>query len=108
MLTVLIVLDTITGTTRAWMNKDLSSRTMKDGITRNGSVLLVVWTLHFITPEDFYIPMSIIITGFIASNLISIFENLHGMGVEIPYSILEKLRDFNDKTNGKREDRHDN
>lgn len=107
MLTALMILDTTLGTIKAWMNKDLSSREMRDGIIRNGSTLLVVWTLYLIVPEDFYIPMTVILIGFISSNLISVFENLHGMGVQVPYSIIKKLRQFEKNINGKEEDNDD-
>ena len=72
---------------------------MTNGIIGNGSILLVVWTLYWILPEDFYMPISFISTGFISGNMISIFENLHGMGVKIPFGIVEKLRAFDEQIN---------
>lgn len=83
------------------MQNDVSSREMKNGIARNGAVLLVVWTLYWIVPDDFYIPLNFILIGFISSNMISVFENLHGMGVKVPFGIVEKLRMFDEEINKK-------
>lgn len=87
------------GVTRAWVQRDISSREMKNGIVRSGSILLVVWTLYWCVPEDFYIALNFILTGFISSNMISIFENLHGIGVKVPFGIVEKLRLFDEQIN---------
>ena len=67
---------------------------MKNGLIKNGSVLLVVWTLFFIAPTDFDIPLTVITSGFVASHFISVFENLYSLGVKIPKSIMQRLRVF--------------
>lgn len=78
------------------MHKDLSSRAMSDGIIRSGMILITVWTLYYATPSGFELPIQVVISGFIASNLISVFENLAKMDIVIPASVTKYLRAFKD------------
>lgn len=64
---------------------------MKNGFIKNGSLILVVWTIYLVAPDDFILPVSIVVSGFIASTLVSIFENMDGMGIKIPKKIEDKL-----------------
>lgn len=69
---------------------------------RNGSVLLSVWVLYYFTPDDFIIPVSVVVTGFIIGHFISVFENLSKMGVKIPKMITDRLKDVNNNDNDRK------
>lgn len=87
-------MDTMLGILKGIKEYDLSSRAMKEGLIKNGSVLLVVWVLYFIMPPDFDIPMDVITSGFVASHLISVFENLYKIGARLPKNMIKRLREY--------------
>lgn len=62
--------------------------------------MLVMWTLYFIMPNDFIIPLTTITAGFVIQTFISVFENLDSLGSKVPKFILERLRDHQDNLNG--------
>lgn len=65
---------------------------MKHGVVKNGTIILVLWTLSYFTPENFEIPINLVISGFVISNFISLFENMSEMGIDIPNVIKDKLK----------------
>ncbi|NBK99092.1 MAG: holin [Erysipelotrichia bacterium] len=95
-LIVMIVLDTFCGIGSAVINSKLSSSKMKNGLIKNTLLVVVIESINYFTPPDFVNYLNIGISGFIATQVISIFENLGEMGVEIPTSMKKILESLNE------------
>lgn len=106
-LIVAIILDYVSGIIKAYVNKDLSSKTGFKGLLKKVGVLVIVMLavlVDKITGETGAI-RTLVIYYFVANEGLSILENLALAGVPIPDSIknaLKILKDLgNKKTKGK-------
>lgn len=91
-LIVLMSLDYITGTTRGYVNKDLSSNIGFKGIARKGvifSILIVAVMLDRLLNTGNWMFRTLVCYFYIANEGISIVENAVALGAPVP----EKLKD---------------
>lgn len=93
-LLVAIVLDYASGVIKAYVNKQLSSKTGFRGIVKKVAVLLIVMLavlVDRVTGETGAI-RTLVIYYFVANEGLSIIENLGQAGVPIPQSIKKALK----------------
>lgn len=96
---LLITLDFITGISQAVVNKELSSRSARDGLIRSANEIIVLGAIYIGTivfPEIVAIYITFI-TTFIFKELISILENLAKLNVKGLDKLLEFLRSKEDE-----------
>jgi toxin secretion/phage lysis holin len=107
-LVLFIVLDYVTGMTSSAIQGKLSSRTGFIGIAKKIGILIVVAIAHsldqlFLDPEAniFNINMPLIRTmviwGYIVNELVSILENVKGMGVPVSPALEKVLNMIQDR-----------
>jgi toxin secretion/phage lysis holin len=93
-LLVAIVLDYLSGVTKAYVTKQLSSQTGFRGIVKKVAVLMIVMLavlVDRVTGETGAI-RTLVIYYFVANEGLSIIENLGQAGVPIPQSIKKALK----------------
>ena len=93
-LLVAIVLDYVSGVTKAYVTKQLSSQTGFRGIVKKVAVLMIVMLavlVDRVTGETGAI-RTLVIYYFVANEGLSIIENLGQTGVPIPQSIKKALK----------------
>jgi len=93
-LLVAIVLDYLSGVTKAYVTKQLSSQTGFKGIVKKVAVLMIVMLavlVDRVTGETGAI-RTLVIYYFVANEGLSIIENLGQAGVPIPQSIKKALK----------------
>ena len=91
-LVIFMVLDYITGTTRGYVNKDLSSNIGFKGIARKGvifTILIVAVMLDRLLNTGNWMFRTLVCYFYIANEGISILENAVALGAPVP----EKLKD---------------
>ena len=107
-LCVFMVIDVITGVSRAVVEKTLSSRIMFLGLLRKLLVFFLVIVGHVV---DLYVirtgdgVRSMIIAFYIANDGLSILENSVALGLPVPgklRAILAQLREKGNETGGKK------
>lgn len=103
---VCMVADILTGVTKAFVNKDFSSKRMRKGFaTKFGYIIVIVLATHFdkLMPEDYPILRAIAVWFYIAVEGSSVLENLAQMGVPIPNAVIERLDVVKHKSGNKAE-----
>lgn len=91
-----ILVDIITGTLKALINKDVDSHKGTSGLLKHAVLLLVVLILYPLLEIDgFTYAGNAILTFYIAFYGLSIVENLGEMGVPIPESVKQYLYKLN-------------
>lgn len=96
-----IVLDILTGTIKAWLNKNLNSTIGRRGLVEHLAVLVLGVTVY---PYLIFIGFEEVATAFIfffiATYGLSLIENLSDIGVPFPKGIkkrLEKIKEHFDE-----------
>ncbi len=113
-LLIFMIVDYATGMINAAINKKLSSKIGFIGIARKIGILVVVAISHgldqlFANPEAniFNIEMPIIRTvviwAYIVNEIVSILENVKGMGVSVPLPLQKVLDLIQDRTEEQKE-----
>ena len=116
--TLLVVLDYLTGIAGAYVSEKLDSKITREGLIRKAVILLVLWSVYifaniiiplYIDP-DFVSPYdaleTIITSGFIIYELISLTENLGILGGRVPVGVqnsFKRIRDHIDEQNSEEE-----
>ncbi|EOU1878273.1 phage holin family protein [Clostridium perfringens] len=93
-LIVLMALDYITGITKAYVNKDLSSNIGLKGIARKGvifTILIVAVMLDRLLNTGNWIFRTLVCYFYIANEGISIIENASELGVPVPSKLKNAL-----------------
>ena len=93
-LLVAIVIDYVSGVTKAYITKQLSSQTGFKGVVKKVAVLLIVMLavlVDRVTGESGAI-RTLVIYYFVANEGLSVIENLGQAGVPIPQSINKALK----------------
>ncbi|AMN31768.1 phage holin family protein [Clostridium perfringens] len=93
-LTVLMFLDYITGITKGYVNKDLSSNIGLKGIARKGvifTILIVAVMLDRLLNTGNWIFRTLVCYFYIANEGISIIENASELGVPVPTKLKNAL-----------------
>ena len=93
-LIVLMALDYITGITKGYVNKDLSSNIGLKGIARKGvifTILIVAVMLDRILNTGNWIFRTLVCYFYIANEGISIIENASELGVPVPSKLKNAL-----------------
>lgn len=96
-LCLFVILDFITGLSKAFYNKDLSSKACREGIIKKSMIIVVLImavALDNLLGTD--VVRNVVSYFFIANEGISILENLAIMGVSIPDKIKEVLEQLKD------------
>lgn len=97
-LTCLMVLDILTGTTKGFFTGGLRSRTMMEGLTRKFGVFVIIILAHFmdvlkLSPEGMEgLYKTIVISFYCVVEILSILENLALMNVPLPGFIVNRLK----------------
>lgn len=107
-LILVMVLDVITGMTKALVNKNLFSSTAYFGYIKKLMIFIIIITVN-VLDQILYLNGTLVygtVIAYIAYEIISIFENIRDMGgVFIPDYLIEKAKDLlkgaydNDKNN---------
>ena len=93
-LLIIMAVDYLTGVVDAYYNKKLSSKTGFKGILKKCCILLVVLVALLIDKYyNFNVSYFVIIT-FTCNDLLSIAENLYGMGVDVKELISDAINMF--------------
>ena len=116
--TLLVVLDYLTGIAGAYVSETLDSKITREGLIRKAVILTVLWSVYifaniiipiYIDP-DFVSPYdaleTIITSGFIIYEVISLTENLGILGVKVPTGVqnsFKRIRDHIDEQNSEGE-----
>ncbi len=112
-MTVLMIVDYVTGMTKAYINQELSSRTGIKGVLKKVGYFCIVlcamvldylikttlFSAGIVLPENFTIAI-LVILWLIVNEIISILENLAVMGVHMPewlIRLVKKLKVVADK-----------
>lgn len=116
--TLLVILDYLTGIAGAYVSNKLDSKITREGLIRKAIILLVLWSVfifaNIIIPTyiepDFISPFdsleTIITSGFIIYEVISLTENLGILGVKVPVGVqnsFKRIRDHIDEQNSEGE-----
>ncbi len=91
---ILVVLDFVTGITSAWYTKSLVSRTALWGVVRKSLMLVPIIVAHqldLIAGKDVHFMRDAMLVFLIATEGISIFENLGQLGLKYPSFIMTAL-----------------
>lgn len=113
-LVLFIVLDYLTGMANSAIQGKLSSKTGFIGIAKKIGILIVVAIAHsldqlFLDPEanifkiDMPLIRTLVIWGYIVNEVVSILENVKGIGVPVPsplQKILDMIQDRTENKNG--------
>lgn len=95
---LMIILDTITGFSAAWMNHNVKSSFYYRSPLKAAIYFIFIITARAVdmfAPGDYFTTtMSFFI---VSTEAISILENAHKMGFDAPTSILKRLRDYRPK-----------
>lgn len=97
-LLIVVVLDYITGITNAYINSRVSSKVGFIGIIKKLSYFIIVIVSSCISYISNIDLVSVATVWLIVNDLISILENIKGMGVEVPgflIKIIDKLKEEN-------------
>lgn len=103
---IMMAVDITTGFMQAWINHNLKSRKMSEGILKKTGLLLVlvaVVPFTFVLPELISTSVILVVYGLETGNeLISISENLKKMGVDVKIlnPIIRRL--FKDEGDGRK------
>jgi toxin secretion/phage lysis holin len=94
-LSLLITIDIVTGVAKSWINHELRSRAMREGLVRKVIVLPILFMTHLLDlvlfpGQNIFSNMTVIF--YITNEALSIIENLAQMGVPVPNFIKEKLK----------------
>lgn len=116
--TLLVILDYLTGIAGAYVSNKLDSKITREGLIRKAIILMVLWSVYifaniiipvYIEP-DFISPFdsleTIITSGFIIYEVISLTENLGILGVKVPTGVqnsFKRIRDHIDEENSEGE-----
>lgn len=95
----LVILDTFLGICKAVVNGTLNSRKLTNGVIKNGSLMLSVWVFYIYLPDSLDFPVTAVIYALQLGQIVSIFENLGLMGVNLPpkvEGILKQLKEDDD------------
>jgi len=100
-LVLFLIIDYITGMSKAFMNDKVNSSVGAKGILKKGLIFLVVVMAHQMDKannltEPFFRTTTIYF--YIANEGISIFENLSAMGVPFPSFIKDRFEKVKDKS----------
>lgn len=96
-LSILMVIDYITGITSAFMSKTLRSSTGYEGIIKKGTMFLIVILaaqVDRLTTGNNDIFRTCTTYFFIANEILSIFENAKKIGIEIPSSFEKTIQKY--------------
>lgn len=106
--TLLVILDYLTGIAGAYVSKQLDSKITRYGLIRKATILVVLWSVYifaniivptYIEP-DFISPFdtleTIITSGFIIYEVISLTENLGILGVKVPVGVQNSFKRIKD------------
>jgi toxin secretion/phage lysis holin len=102
--TILIVLDYITGVVSAWYLKELSSRMSYWGLVRKSMMLVCVIVAHqldLVAGNEQHFMRNAMMMFIIATEGISIFENMGKIGVKYPPFIMSALVKLRGDTGGR-------
>lgn len=95
----IVIIDIITGLTKAWLTKEFSSNKARTGIVSHTFALIIATTAHAFGSLNNLEFFDTVIWLMIIAYLGSIIENLAILGVPIPNVVTDKLsqvRDFLD------------
>lgn len=95
----LVILDTFLGISKAVINGTLNSRKLTNGVIKNGSLMITVWIFYMYLPDNLDFPVTAVIYALQLGQIVSIFENLGLMGVQLPpkvEGILKQLKEDED------------
>lgn len=100
LLIVIVIIDFITGTIKAFVVKDVSSSTGINGLLKHTTVLLIVTVMGVITILSGYTELKyIFILFYVFEYSISIIENLDKIGVPFPERVSKMLRQWQEENN---------
>ena len=96
---ILITVDTISGFAKGLRSKSLSSRRMSRSVTKMLMYYTLVLSAHQLTRYAGYLQWfeDFIIIFLLTTELISIIENAHELGIPIPHWVIEKLQSYSRK-----------
>lgn len=97
---ICVVLDMATGVVKGFVQKDFSSKRMRQGFaTKFGYFVVIVMATQFdrLMPEDTPILRTIAVWFYIFVEGSSVLENLAQMGVPIPQAVVDRLSVFKGK-----------
>ena len=89
------VIDVLMGVSKGFYFKELSSRVMRQGISRKGTQWLIVVVAHMVDLilfEGTNSMISIVLLAYIANEGLSIIENAAEMGVLVPDELKKHLK----------------
>lgn len=102
---MMIVLDAITGFSAAWMKHDIKSSFFYRSPLKAAIYfvfIVVARAVDMFAPGDYFTYMMSFFI--VATEAISILENAHKMGVNVPHNVLNRLKEFNDTRNEVKKD----
>ncbi|RCX22617.1 toxin secretion/phage lysis holin [Fontibacillus phaseoli] len=108
-LLVFVIADWVTGWVAAWMNGELRSRIGHEGIIRKVTIFILVSIAHLIDGilgEGHYIRDAVIFF-YLATELLSIIENVGRMGIPMPGVLRNAVKIFQSKSGDSEEENED-
>ncbi|GIP54437.1 phage holin family protein [Paenibacillus vini] len=108
-LLVFVAADWVTGWVAAWMNGELRSRIGHEGIIRKVTIFILVSIAHLIDGilgEGHYIRDAVIFF-YLATELLSIIENVGRMGIPMPGVLRNAVKIFQSKSGDSEEENND-
>lgn len=102
MLTVMLVIELITGVAKGSKNRNLDSRIFRHGLIMKGSIFIVIILAHFADniAGTGNALVTVAVMYYVGVEGVSIIENLAQIGVPVPEAItkrFKKLKDDGDK-----------
>lgn len=99
-LVIFVLADWVSGWLAAWMNGELQSRIIHEGMIRKVMIFMLVWIAHLIDGilGDGHYIRDAVIFFYLATELLSIIENVGRMGLPMPGVLKNAVKIFQSKS----------
>lgn len=99
-LVIFVLADWVSGWLAAWMNGELQSRIIHEGMIRKVMIFMLVWIAHLIDGilGDGHYIRDAVIFFYLATELLSIIENVGRMGLPMPGVLMNAVKIFQSKS----------
>ena len=99
-LVIFVLADWVSGWLAAWMNGELQSRIIHEGMIRKVMIFMLVWIAHLIDGilGDGHYIRDAVIFFYLATELLSIIENVGRMGLPMPGVLKNAVKIFLSKS----------
>lgn len=102
-LLVAVVVDVLSGVVKGWVQGNLASKRIREGMLTKSAYLLVLiltYQLDLLVGNTEPVFRTVVAWVYIFTETVSVFENLYEVGVPIPKKLYEVLMVVKDKTGG--------